>query len=313
MAIFTALSLTVICCSQLLIRQMLTYNLSDVMITSALAIIMMGIGLSLTFADFKNIFIHPRALIVALGVQLAIVPSIAFLIAAISGLSDAAKVGIVIISACASGASSNLITHLFKGNVALAISMTTINTLITVVWVPFIVNISLLVFMHTSAEIKLDFWETAFQIFAVILIPATLGMVIRALKPKFALSLETPLKFILPFILATVFTIKIFGGSEIGGTQITFLEGWRIFPWCLSLNLSAIIAGFYVSRLLKLEFPNQFTVSIEVGLHNTTLALLIAGTMLNIPEMEKPAVIYAMFSFFTAVISVFVFKRVYKN
>jgi bile acid:Na+ symporter, BASS family len=281
------------------------------MITSALAIIMMGIGLSLTFADFKNIFIHPKPLIVALSVQLAIIPSIAFMIAAISGLSDGAKVGIVIISACASGASSNLITHLFKGNVALAISMTTINSLITVFWVPFVVDLSLLAFMGRTAGISLDFWETAFQIFAVILIPATLGMLIRAIKPLFAIKLETPLKYILPLILASVFAIKLFGGVKIGGTEITFNEGWEIFPWCLLLNILAILSGFFIARLLKLSFANQFTVSIEVGLHNTTLALLIAGTILKIPEMEKPAVIYAMFSFFTAVISVYIIKKLY--
>lgn len=290
---------------------MVPYNLSDFMITSALAIIMMGIGLSLTFADFKNIFLYPKALIIALSVQLAIIPSIAFLIAAISGLSDGAKVGIVIISACASGASSNLITHLFKGNVALAISMTTINSLLTVFWVPFIVDLALSAFMGRTAGITLDFWDTALQIFAIILIPATLGMVIRALKPGIAFKLETPLKYILPLILASVFSIKLFGGEKIGGTEITFSEGWEILPWCLLLNILAILSGFFIARLLKLNFKNQFTVSIEVGLHNTTLALLIAGTILKIPEMEKPAVIYAMFSFFTAVISVFIFKKLF--
>lgn len=292
---------------------MVTYNLSDLMVTSALAIIMMGIGLSLTFADFKNIFLYPKALIVALSVQLAIIPSIAFLIASISGLSDGTKVGIVIISACASGASSNLITHLFKGNVALAISMTTINSLITVLWVPFIVDLSLLAFMGRTAGISLDFWETAFQIFAIILIPATIGMVIRAIKPWIAIKLETPLKYILPLILASVFSIKLFGGEKIGGTEITLAEGWEILPWCLMLNILAILSGFFIARMLKLNFKNQFTVSIEVGLHNTTLALLIAGTILKIPEMEKPAVIYAMFSFFTAVISVYILKKLYRT
>lgn len=291
---------------------MLTYNLSDVMITAALAIIMMGIGLSLTFADFKNIFLHPKPLIVALSVQLVIIPTIAFIIAAISGLSEGAKVGIVIISACASGASSNLITHLFKGNVALAISMTTINSLLTVFWVPFIVWLSLMAFIGTTTLISLDFWETAFQIFAVILIPAALGMLIRALKPIFAIKLENPLKYLLPLILASVFTIKFFGSQKIGGTNITFSEGWEILPWCLLLNILAILSGFYIARLLKLSFANQYTVSIEVGLHNTTLALLIAGTVLKIPEMEKPAIIYAMFSFFTAVLSVYLFKKLFK-
>jgi bile acid:Na+ symporter, BASS family len=292
---------------------MVTYNLSDFMITSALAIIMMGIGLSLTFADFKNIFLHPKSLLVALGVQLLIIPAIAFVISAISGLSDGEKVGIVIVSACASGASSNLITHLFKGNVALAISMTTINSLLTVVWVPFIVNLSLLAFMNRTAEISLDFWETTYQIVAIILVPATVGMIIRGIRPVFAIKLEKPLKFILPLILGAVFSIKIFGGEKIGGTDITFMQGLHLIPWCLLLNLLAMFSGFFIARMLKISFKNQYTISIEVGLHNTTLALLLAGTILKIPEMEKPAVVYAMFSFFTAIIFVYTLKKLVKT
>jgi len=165
--------------------------------------------------------------------------------------------------------------------------------------------------MGRTAGISLNFGETTLQIFAIILIPATLGMLIRAIKPLFALKFETPLKYILPLILAAVFTIKLFGGEKIGGTEITFSEGWHIFPWCLLLNILAILSGFFIARMLKLNFKNQFTVSIEVGLHNTTLALLIAGTILKIPEMEKPAVIYAMFSFFTAVISVYFLKKLF--
>jgi BASS family bile acid:Na+ symporter len=75
------------------------------------------------------------------------------------------------------------------------------------------------------------------------------------------------------------------------------------------LNIFAMFSGYFIARLLKISFRNQFTISIEVGLHNTTLALLIAGTILKIPEMEKPAIIYAMFSFFTAIIFVYLLKK----
>ena len=288
------------------------YDLSDFVVTGTLALIMAGIGLSLTGADFKNIFLRPKAIITALSVQLVLVPILAFSIASVSGLSEETKVGIVIIAACASGATSNLVTHLFRGNVALAISMTTINSLVTVLWVPFVIKIALWTFMRTIAEISLPFFETVLQIFIVILIPATVGMLIRAIRQDLALKLEKPLKFILPALLAFVFSIKLFGGENMGGSGMTFWEGIKIFPWCLLLNIMAMFAGFLTARLIKLTFRNQFTVAIEVGLHNTTLAFLIAGALLHSTEMEKPAIVYAMFSFFTAVVFVYLLKKYIK-
>lgn len=289
------------------------YDLSDYLVTGTLAIIMMGIGLSLTTSDFKNIFIHPKGLITALTVQLFLVPLIAFLLASLSGLSPEIKVGIIIVSACASGASSNLVTHLFRGNVALAISMTTINSLVTVFWVPLLINLALLTFLGTTAEISLPFFKTVIQIFVVILIPASLGMLIRHIKPKTSEYLEKPLKYILTALLAGVFSIKLFGGQNLGGAELTFNESIRILPWCLALNILAMLTGFLSARKLKLHFRIQFTVAIEVGLHNTTLAFLIAGALLHSPEMEKPAIIYASFSFFTAILFVYLLKKYMKH
>jgi bile acid:Na+ symporter, BASS family len=278
-----------------------------------LAIIMLGLGLSLTPRDFRNIFIHPRSLATAIGIQVFIVPSIAFCIAAISGLSDDAKVGIVIVSVCASGASSNLITYLFKGNVALAISMTTINSLITLISVPLVVDLALFTFMGKHAKIELPFWETVFQIFIVTILPASIGIIIRRLKENIAIVLERPLKYILPVMLAAVFTLKIFLGEQSGGTGITFSETIYLFPWLILLNVTAMSAGFFGGRLLRIPFRDQFTTAIEVGLHNTALALLISGSLLDNAGMQKPAVVYAMFSFFSAIAFVALIKWLYKK
>ncbi len=289
------------------------YSYIDILINAVLAIIMLGIGLSLTMKDFRNIFIHPRSLFTALGAQLLIVPVIAFLIAALSGLSAPMKVGIVIVSVCASGASSNLISHLLKGNVALAISMTTINSLITLVSVPLMVNLALLTFLGVQKEISLPFWETVFQIFIVTILPAFLGIFIRRYKAGLAISLEKPLKFILPAMLATVFTIKVFLGESSGGTGISLNETLYLFPPLIILNVLAMSAGFFSGRIMRIPFHDQYTISIEVGLHNTALALLISGTILQNAEMEKPAVVYAMFSFFTAILFVLAIKKIFSS
>ncbi|HOY30459.1 MAG TPA: bile acid:sodium symporter family protein [Bacteroidales bacterium] len=287
----------------------LDYNYVDIIINIVLALIMLGIGLSLTINDFRNLFVRPRPLITALSVQLFLVPVVAFVIAFISGLSSEVRVGIVIISLCASGASSNLITHLFRGNVALAISMTTLNSFITLISIPLLANLALYVFMGVDREIHLPFWETIVQIFMITIIPAGAGVYLRRKTGDRAVKLEKPVKIILTLMLGFVFTIKIFFDKEYGGTGITFDETTELLPYLLLLNFGAMSLGFYVARKLKLAFKDQYTISIEVGLHNTALALLISGTILNSAAMEKPAVVYAMFSFFTAVIFVFIVKK----
>lgn len=289
------------------------YLFIDFFINLVLAIIMLGLGLSLTLNDFRNIFVHPRSLITALAIQLFIVPLIAFGIAWFSPLSPPMKAGMVIVALCASGASSNLITHLFKGNVALAISMTTINSLLTLLSIPLVATLTLRIFLGVESNISLPIPETILQIFLITVFPAAIGVFIRHKRKNFALSAEKPLKYILPVMLATVFTIKIFFGESSGGTGITFHEVLHIIPYMLLLNFMAMAAGFFGGRAIRLPFPDQFTISIEVGLHNTALALLISGTILNSPEMEKPAVVYAMFSFFTAIIFVVVIKIVFRK
>jgi BASS family bile acid:Na+ symporter len=290
-----------------------SYNTVDVLINSVLAFIMLGLGLSLTASSFKNIFLHPKPLTVALALQVIGLPIISFTIAYFSGLQDEIKVGIVIVSVCASGASSNLVTHLFKGNVALAISMTVLNSIITLISIPLIVNLALMIFLGYTTEIRLPVFDTMLQIFVISILPASIGVIIRKYWPEFAKSLENPLKVILTLLLGLVFTLKIFLGEKSGGSGILFKEILEILPFVLLLNILAMALGFYGSRLFKVSFTNQFTTAIEVGLHNTALALLISGTILNETAMEKPAIVYAMFSFFTAILFTMIIKMVYKS
>jgi bile acid:Na+ symporter, BASS family len=293
---------------------MADYNLVDILVNLVLAIIMLGLGLSLTIQDFKYILFRPKAILTCLSIQIFIIPALAYLIATLSNLSSEQKVGIVLISTCASGASSNLITHLVRGNVALAISMTTLNSFITLLSLPFIVSMSLLLFLGKESQISLPYFETILQIFLVTIVPASIGIYLRNIFTRFADSMEKPLKIILPVLLGFVFTFKIFGRESHGGSGITFSEVLNIFPFVLLLNIFAMMAGYYVSKMMRLNFRNQFTVAIEVGLHNTALALLVAGTILQSPEMEKPALVYAMFTFFSAILFIYIVKgkRVFK-
>jgi bile acid:Na+ symporter, BASS family len=210
----------------------IAWNISDFLVNAALGLIMFGIGLSLTLPDFKNIFVHPKSLIIALGIQLLLLPSAAFLIAFLSPMNPEMKTGLVLVALCASGASSNLVTHMFRGNVALAISMTSINSFVTLFTIPLLANLALIVFLGHGSEIILPVGRTIFQIFLVTLIPASAGLFVRHIATRTALSLEKPLKFIMPAMLAIVFSIKIFSGEQSGGTGITHDEILLILPIC---------------------------------------------------------------------------------
>lgn len=284
------------------------YQTIDILINGVLALIMFGLGLSLTIQDFVRVLILPKAIITGLATQIFIIPLIAFGIALLSGLSPEHQVGIVLVSTCASGASSNLITHMVRGDVALAISMTTLNSIITLLTLPFVVSMALILFMGESTRITLPIAATMLQIFVVAIIPASAGILVRRINMRFATAMERPLKFILPLILFTVFGFLVFLDKDQGGSGITVKETFRLFPFMLLLNALAMVAGFYIAKVMRLNFQTQYTIAIEVGLHNTVLALLVAGTILKSPEMEQPALVYGMFTFLSAVLFVVVFK-----
>jgi BASS family bile acid:Na+ symporter len=236
-------------------------------------------------------------------------PVIAFLISYFSDLSLPVKVGLIILASCPGGTTSGLLTYYFKGNVALSITFTSINSILTLFTIPFIVNLSLLFYYGKATLIHLSYLETIIQIFAITIIPALIGVLIRTYKPVFALKAQRPVKVLLTIALAIVFIILFFAGNEKGGTGITSKEVLNILPYALLLNVLCMSWGFFLGLITRLGISNSFTIGIEASVHNTTLAFLVAGTLLHNPEMEKPALIYAMFSFWTAVLYSIVVKK----
>jgi BASS family bile acid:Na+ symporter len=270
---------------------------------------MMGVGLSLTTSSFKTLFIYPRALLVGLASQIIILPIIAFLVSSLSNMPVAFKVGLIILASCPGGTTSGVITYLFKGNVALSITFTSLNSILTLFTIPFIVNLSLIYYYGQSTIIHLSYLETIIQIFAVTIIPAMIGVLIRKYKPEFAEKAQRPMKVILIIALGVVFSILFFAGNKTGGTGITGKEIYDILPYALLLNALCMAWGFILGILSRLGMKNSYTIGIEASVHNTTLAFLVAGTLLHNPEMVKPSLIYAMFSFWTAIIYSVLIKK----
>ena len=286
-----------------------SYTLIDVLLSLTLAFIMLGVGLSLTTESFRTLFLFPRPLVVGLLSQLIVLPVIAFLISYFSDLSLPLKVGLIILASCPGGTTSGLLTYYFKGNVALSITFTSINSILTLFTIPFIVNLSLLFYYGKTTLIHLSYIETIIQIFVITIIPAFIGVLIRTYRPVFALKAQRPVKVLLTIALAIVFIILFFAGNKKGGTGITTKEVLNILPYALLLNVLCMSWGFFLGLITRLGLSNSFTIGIEASVHNTTLAFLVAGTLLHNPEMEKPALIYAMFSFWTAVLYSIVVKK----
>jgi BASS family bile acid:Na+ symporter len=272
---------------------------SDYFLPVTLAIITLGMGLSLTEKDFRNIFLQPKAVIIGLCCQMILLPVIAWLIVRSVNIEPIFKVGLMIIAACPGGATSNLITYLLRGNVALSISMTALNSMLTLITIPLVVHFSLEAFMQDDT-FQLEVGKTILKVFLITIVPAFAGTRIRKNFPDFSIKLERPLRVVLPLLLMLVYAGVIFIDQGTGeGTRSDFA---RIFPYTLLLNILAMVSGFLVARVLRLRVINQFTISIEVGLQNSALAIYVAASLLESNDMALVPVVYGSFSFFSTLL-----------
>lgn len=285
------------------------YAFIDILISLVLAFIMFGVGLSLTTTAFKNVFFYPKALVSGLSSQIIVLPIISFAITYFSNLPLPFRVGLIILSSCPGGTVSGFLTYFFKGNAALSITFTSINSFITLFTIPFIVNLSLVFYYGQTTEIHLSYVETIIQIFSVTILPAIFGVIVRSFRPAFAIKAQRPLKLILLVALGIVFVIKFFAAENSGGSGVTFEEVITILPYALLLNALSMLWGYQFGRFNRLGERNSYTIGIEAAVQNTTLAFLVAGTLLHNQDMVKPSLIYALFSFWTAIFYTFLIKR----
>ncbi len=281
----------------------------DLAVSLVLGLIMFGVGLSLTFRDFGNIFRYPKAFGVAITAQMVGLPIIAFILTFMFPLPDVFKVGLIILAASPGGATSGFLTYLWRGNVALSLSITSVNSFLTLFSIPVIVNIGLLAYMGQSTELHLPFAETMQHIFLITIIPAMIGVTVRRKYPIFAGNIQKPAKYVMLSLLFLVFSIKLFAGENYGGAGLTLHDFILISPFALLQNLSCLFFGYYIMQFYGLDHPSRLTAAMEAGVQNTTLAFLIAGTLLKNQEMVKPALIYSMYSFWTASIFAYLMNR----
>ena len=261
---------------------------------------MFGVGLSLALSDFLHIVRHPRAFFSALGAQMIGLPIIAFIISLFAPLPAELKVGFIILAASPGGATSGFLTYLWRGNVALSLSLTAVNSFLTLFSIPIVVNIGLRVFMGHETELHLPFWETVSQIFFITIIPAFLGVFVKKNFPVFADKISKPSKYVMLVLLAIVFAIKMFAGENHGGAGLEWRDFMIITPFALIQNAGCLFFGYFFLKYMGLDHSSRITAAMESGVQNTTLAFLIANNLLGDQDMVKPALVYSLYSFWTA-------------
>lgn len=273
----------------------------DGLITGILFIIMLNVGMSLELKSFSETLTRPKSFFTGLVLQLIFLPLFVLGLMLLTDLPAPIKVGFVILAACPGGMTSNFITYLINASTALSISMTVTNSVLALVTIPFWVNLALSLLMGTEADLRLSFTDTMQQIFIVTIIPVTLGILLHQWRRSWAEAIERRLKWVTVVLLAVLFIIKFFAGEEYGGSGIRWAEVWMILPFSLIVNAAGMWSGFFFGKYLGLSVDDRATIGIEVGIQNTSLAFLIASVFLHNEDMLKPALVYAMFSFFTAV------------
>lgn len=277
--------------------------LKTVLLPLALILIMFGMGMTLTRADFRRVLLSPKATGLGLACQWLLLPVLAWGIATAFGLSGDLATGLILVAACPGGPTSNIITHLSKGDTALSVTLTALSSIVTVFTIPLLVSLAMQRFMGDTATIHLPFSKTLGQLIIVTLLPIALGMWVKASRPQFAERMGRPVNLLSLLFLALIIVAAIAKEKDLAA-QITAAG-----PATITLNLLAMAIGFGLAALFRLPTPQRTTISIEVGIQNGTLALAIALGMLESARIAIPAVVYSLFMFVSGAAMIAAFGR----
>ena len=261
---------------------------------AALALVMFGLGLSLRVSDFRRLFARPKAVAIALALQVIALPLVCYGIIRSFGLSPLYAVGLMLLAASPGGISANLFSHLFGGNVAMNISLTAVNTVLSIITLPLLANWAVNHFANTGQLVPVQIGKVV-EVIGLVLIPVALGMLVAARAPRFAARMDRPVKVFSALVLLGVVILAI-------TKQWNSLAGAfaQLGVPVLAFNLVSLLAGYYVSRGAGLDKPLATAISYEIGIHNSTLAIFIAVSVLASFEAALPAAIYSVLMYLTA-------------
>ena len=270
----------------------------------ALAIIMLGLGASLTVDDFLRVAKNPKDFFIGFICQLIVLPIVAYLLIITLGVPIEMALGVMLIAAAPGGVTSNVLTKFAEGDVALSISLTAVVSLLSIVTVPFIVINSINLFDITYVEREITMVSISLKMFFVVTVPVIIGMTIRHFTGDLVIK---NLKFIQRFSIALFLLVFAAIYIEEWDKIVSFLT--RAGLIALILNVTMMVIGFYVAKFFASGTPQQRAISLECGLQNGTLAVFVATQLFDNIIYMVPTAAYALVMMATSVIFVFILRK----
>ncbi|GAA67985.1 bile acid:sodium symporter family protein [Pseudoalteromonas sp. BSi20429] len=265
--------------------------LTEVILPLALALIMFGMGLGLTTNDFTRLFKNPLAIVMGLIGQLVAMPLLALGLCYLLNLSTPIAIGLMILAACPGGTMSNVVSQLAKANLALSVSLTAASTAISIITTPFIIGFAMSQFAPAD-DATFSILTTSLGLFFITLVPVAIGIWLRHFKSDFAIKAE-------PFFrrFSLFFMLMMIAALVIKERDLLVSSFSDVFWACIALNIGSMVVGWLIAKCSKLNLTDSLTLSIEVGIQNASLAILIAISFLNKPEYAVTGGVYGLAMF----------------
>jgi len=272
----------------------------------ALALIMLGLGMSLTIQDFLRVIKIPKDFLVGFICQLILLPIIAFILIKLLNTPSELAIGVMLIAAAPGGVTSNILTKFANGDVALSISLTAIISLISIISVPLIIFNSIDLFEIDNISKDISMIGISLKMFFVVTVPVIIGMIIKNYTNDFVSNKALIIQRISVFLFVLVF-IAIY--IEEWDNIVSFIA--RAGLIALILNITMMVIGFYAAKFFTSGVAQQRCISLECGLQNGTLAAFVGTQIFDGSSMVfiVPAAAYALVMMVTSIIFVFIIKK----
>jgi len=273
---------------------------TDVVLPIALAFIMFSLGLGLSISDFARIFKKPKEFFVGFVSQLIILPIVALILVFIWPLSPEIAIGVMILAAAPGGATSNILTSFAKGDVALSISLTAVISILSVITIPLILGISLSLLGTNLANEGISLMDIALKMFLIVTVPVLIGMLLKNILSSFegiAKKISTVLFFLV--LLGAVLAER--------ENVITYFAQAGLIT--LILNILMMLIAFYLSKSLISNISQQRAITLECGLQNGTLAIVVANVFFDGGAYLIPAATYSLIMYATALPYIYYLRR----
>ncbi|MBK6591834.1 MAG: bile acid:sodium symporter family protein [Burkholderiales bacterium] len=262
---------------------------SGVLLPLILAFIMFSLGLGLTVGDFRRILGQPRALLVGVVCHFVLLPLVCYLMLQTMGVTGVFAVGFMILAACPTGTTSNLLTYLARGDVALALSFTAVASVATIFTLPLIVTWALGHFLGAARAVDVPVELMMGQVAFVLGLPVSLGMAARHRWSHWALRFEPRATRVATVLFALIVVLAVVKNWPLLRDNFTSLA-----PFAVVLNVTMLCIGFGVAWAARLSYRQSVTLGIETAVQNAALALVIASTVLKNDAMAIPGALYGV-------------------